>query len=233
MARTSPMMQQYFEIKKQHPGRDSVLPRRRLLRDVLRRCPDGLAGAGLTLTGKNCGRRSAPPCAACPSTPTKTYVARLIAKGYKVAICEQMEDPALAKGLVKRDIIRVVTPGTVIESSMLPRIKTTTWRAFSSSAPGPLAGGRLLCRRFHRRGLRHGAERGKDRRGHHHRAVPLHAQRDADVPAHARLQGVTTYIKQHTQRPGRTAGGCLLKDGRDGHRAWRISSAATGAKTSA
>ena len=48
------------------------------------------------------------------------YVARLIAKGYKVAICEQVEDPAKAKGLVKRDIIRVVTPGTVIESSMLP-----------------------------------------------------------------------------------------------------------------
>ena len=49
----------------------------------------------------------------------ESYVARLIAKGYKVAICEQMEDPALAKGLVKRDVIRVVTPGTVIESSML------------------------------------------------------------------------------------------------------------------
>ena len=47
------------------------------------------------------------------------YVARLIAKGYKVAICEQVEDPAKAKGLVKRDIIRVVTPGTIIESSML------------------------------------------------------------------------------------------------------------------
>ncbi len=53
----------------------------------------------------------------------ETYVARLVAKGYKVAICEQMEDPALAKGLVKRDIIRVVTPGTVIESSMLAEDK--------------------------------------------------------------------------------------------------------------
>ena len=59
------------------------------------------------------------------------YIARLIAKGYKVAICEQMEDPALAKGLVKRDIIRVVTPGTVIESSMLQDDKTTILRVFS------------------------------------------------------------------------------------------------------
>ena len=49
----------------------------------------------------------------------RSYIARLISKGYKVAICEQMEDPALAKGLVDRDIIRIVTPGTVIESSML------------------------------------------------------------------------------------------------------------------
>ena len=53
----------------------------------------------------------------------ETYVARLVQKGYKVAICEQMEDPAKAKGLVKRDIIRVITPGTVLESSMLDEAK--------------------------------------------------------------------------------------------------------------
>ena len=55
-----------------------------------------------------------------PFHSSESYIARLIAKGYKVAICEQVEDPASAKGLVKRDVIRVVTPGTVIESSMLP-----------------------------------------------------------------------------------------------------------------
>ena len=53
------------------------------------------------------------------STAVESYLDRLIEKGYKVAICEQMEDPALAKGLVQRDVIRVVTPGTVIESAML------------------------------------------------------------------------------------------------------------------
>ena len=54
-----------------------------------------------------------------PYHSAESYIARLVARGYKVAICEQMEDPALAKGLVKRDITRIVTPGTVIESSML------------------------------------------------------------------------------------------------------------------
>ena len=59
------------------------------------------------------------PMCGVPYHSSEAYIARLIAKGYKVAICEQTEDPAKAKGLVKRDIIRVVTPGTVIESSML------------------------------------------------------------------------------------------------------------------
>ena len=77
----------------------------------------------LTLTGKNCGKEERAPMCGVPFHSYETYVARLIAKGYKVAICEQMEDPALAKGLVTRDIIRVVTPGTVIESSMLAEDK--------------------------------------------------------------------------------------------------------------
>ena len=73
----------------------------------------------LTLTGKQCGLAERAPMCGVPFHSYEGYVARLIAKGYKVAICEQVEDPAKAKGLVKRDIIRVVTPGTVIESSML------------------------------------------------------------------------------------------------------------------
>ena len=73
----------------------------------------------LTLTGKQCGLEERAPMCGVPFHSYEGYVARLISKGYKVAICEQMEDPAKAKGLVKRDIIRVVTPGTVIESSML------------------------------------------------------------------------------------------------------------------
>ncbi len=73
----------------------------------------------LTLTGRECGQAERAPMCGVPYHSVDTYIQRLIAKGYKVAICEQMEDPATAKGLVKREIVRVVTPGTVIESDML------------------------------------------------------------------------------------------------------------------
>ena len=119
----SPMMQQYFEIKKQHPN--EILFYR--VGDFYEMFYDDALTASreleLTLTGKNCGKEERAPMCGVPFHSYETYMARLIAKGYKVAICEQMEDPALAKGLVKRDIIRVVTPGTVIESSMLSEDK--------------------------------------------------------------------------------------------------------------
>ena len=73
----------------------------------------------LVLTGRDCGLDERAPMCGVPYHAAETYIARLIAKGYKVAICEQLEDPAKAKGMVKRDVIRVVTPGTVTESSML------------------------------------------------------------------------------------------------------------------
>ena len=119
MAALSPMMQQYFEIKKMHP--DKILFFR--LGDFYEMFFDDAILASkeleLTLTGRDCGQEERAPMCGVPFHSYESYVARLIAKGYKVAICEQMEDPALAKGLVKRDVIRVVTPGTVIESSML------------------------------------------------------------------------------------------------------------------
>ncbi len=119
MAALSPMMQQYFEIKKQHPG--EILFFR--LGDFYEMFYDDAILASkeleLTLTGRDCGQAERAPMCGVPFHSYENYVAKLIAKGYKVAICEQMEDPALSKGLVKRDIIRVVTPGTVIESSML------------------------------------------------------------------------------------------------------------------
>ena len=131
----SPMMQQYFEIKKQHPN--EILFYR--VGDFYEMFYDDALTASreleLTLTGKNCGKEERAPMCGVPFHSYETYMARLVAKGYKVAICEQMEDPALAKGLVKRDIIRVVTPGTVIESSMLSEDKITIWRAFIASAP--------------------------------------------------------------------------------------------------
>ena len=73
----------------------------------------------LTLTGKECGLEERAPMCGVPHHSVENYVARLVTKGYKVAICDQMGDPALAKGLVERDVTRVVTPGTVIENSML------------------------------------------------------------------------------------------------------------------
>ena len=119
MADLSPMMDQYFSIKKQYP--DTILFFR--LGDFYEMFYEDAKLASreleLTLTGRDCGQEERAPMCGVPFHSYETYVARLIAKGYKVAICEQMEDPKLAKGLVKRDIIRVITPGTVLESSML------------------------------------------------------------------------------------------------------------------
>ena len=119
MAELSPMMQQYLEIKKQH--KDEILFYR--IGDFYEMFFDDALTVSreldLTLTGKQCGLEERAPMCGVPFHSYEGYVARLISKGYKVAICEQVEDPAKAKGLVKRDIIRVVTPGTVIESSML------------------------------------------------------------------------------------------------------------------
>ncbi len=119
MAKLSPMMQQYFELKEKH--KDEILFFR--LGDFYEMFYDDAILASqeleLTLTGRDCGQEERAPMCGVPFHSSESYIARLIAKGYKVAICEQVEDPSAAKGLVKRDIIRIVTPGTVIESSML------------------------------------------------------------------------------------------------------------------
>lgn len=113
------MMKQYFAIKEQN--KDSILFFR--LGDFYEMFYDDAKIASkeleLTLTGRDCGQAERAPMCGVPFHSCEGYIARLVAKGYKVAICEQTEDPATAKGLVKRDIIRVITPGTVMESSML------------------------------------------------------------------------------------------------------------------
>ena len=116
---TTPMMQQYLELKRQNPGcllffrlgdfyelffEDAELVSREL---------------ELTLTGRACGDNKRAPMCGVPHHAANTYIGRLIAKGYRVAIAEQMTDPALTKGLVERDIIRIVTPGTVLEDNLL------------------------------------------------------------------------------------------------------------------
>lgn len=119
LEKLSPMMQQYWEVKKQH--KDHILFFR--LGDFYEMFFDDAILASkeleLTLTGRDCGMDERAPMCGVPYHACDTYIARLIKKGYKVAICEQMEDPAGAKGVVKREVIRVVTPGTLIESNML------------------------------------------------------------------------------------------------------------------
>lgn len=123
MAELSPMMKQYFKIKEEN--KDSILFFR--LGDFYEMFYDDAKLASkeleLTLTGRDCGQEERAPMCGVPYHSCEGYIARLVAKGYKVAICEQTEDPATAKGLVKRDIIRVITPGTVMESSMLDESK--------------------------------------------------------------------------------------------------------------
>ena len=118
---TTPMMRQYYSIKQQYP--DCLLFFR--LGDFYEMFQDdakvGARELDLTLTtrDRNKPEEERTPMCGVPYHSADAYIARLIAKGYKVAICEQMEDPATAKGIVERDIIRIVTPGTVIDSSML------------------------------------------------------------------------------------------------------------------
>ena len=119
----SPMMQNYLKTKEQY--QDCILFYR--LGDFYEMFFDDAITVSreleITLTGKDCGQEERAPMAGIPFHAAEGYIARLISKGYKVAICEQMEDPKEAKGIVKREVIRVVTPGTVIESNLLEEKK--------------------------------------------------------------------------------------------------------------
>ena len=118
-SKLSPMMQQYLSMKDEH--RDQILMFR--LGDFYEMFFDDAVTASreleLTLTGRDCGLPERAPMCGVPYHSVDNYIARLVKKGYKVAICEQLENPALAKGMVKRDIVRVVTPGTLMEANML------------------------------------------------------------------------------------------------------------------
>ena len=119
MAELSPMMRQYMEIKEQN--QDCIIFYR--LGDFYEMFFDdaktGSEELELTLTGRDCGLDERAPMCGVPYHSCEGYISRLVEKGYKVAICEQVEDPATAKGIVKRDIVRIITPGTVIEGEML------------------------------------------------------------------------------------------------------------------
>ncbi|MBR4501546.1 MAG: DNA mismatch repair protein MutS [Clostridia bacterium] len=119
MANLSPMMQQYFAVKEKYP--DTLVFFR--VGDFYEMFFDDAVTASreleLTLTGKECGLEERAPMAGVPHHAVDSYVSRLIGKGYRVAICEQLEDPALAKGLVQRDVVRIVTPGTLTDTSVI------------------------------------------------------------------------------------------------------------------
>ena len=114
------MMLQYLDIKKQY--KDFILFYR--LGDFYEMFFNDAIVASreleLTLTGRDCGEAERAPMCGVPYHSAEGYIGKLISKGYKVAICEQMEDPATTKGLVKREVVREITPGTVFESDLIP-----------------------------------------------------------------------------------------------------------------
>ena len=119
MAEYSPMMQHYLQTKEEYP--DCILFYR--LGDFYEMFFEDAKIVSreleLTLTGKSCGQEERAPMCGVPFHAYESYMNRLVAKGYKVAICEQMEDPKQAKGMVRREVIRVVTPGTNIDEQAL------------------------------------------------------------------------------------------------------------------
>ncbi len=123
MAELTPMMQQYMETKKEY--KDCILFYR--LGDFYEMFFDDALTASkeleITLTGKNCGLEERAPMCGVPYHAVDNYLNRLVSKGYKVAICEQMEDASSARGLVKRDVVRIVTPGTNLDVQALDETK--------------------------------------------------------------------------------------------------------------
>jgi DNA mismatch repair protein MutS len=119
MAKYTPMMEQYLAIKEQY--QDCILLYR--LGDFYEMFFDDAITASrvleIALTGRDCGQEERAPMCGVPHHAVDGYIAKLIENGYKVAICEQLEDPSDAKGIVKRDVIRIITPGTIIEQGML------------------------------------------------------------------------------------------------------------------
>ena len=123
MAEFTPMMRHYLDTKEQY--KDCILFYR--LGDFYEMFFDDAVTVSreleLTLTGKDCGQEERAPMCGVPYHAAETYLNRLVAKGYKVAICEQVEDPKLAKGMVKREVVRVVTPGTNLNTQALDETK--------------------------------------------------------------------------------------------------------------
>ena len=115
----TPMMQQYFRIKERHKDHIVFFRLGDFYEMFFEDAEEVSRVLGLTLTGRDCGLAERAPMCGVPHHSSETYVARLVKAGYKVAICEQTEDPAFAKGVVSRDVVRVITPGTLMEDGLL------------------------------------------------------------------------------------------------------------------
>jgi DNA mismatch repair protein MutS len=119
LAKLTPMMQQYMEIK--NKNKDAIVFFR--LGDFYEMFFEDAIVASreleITLTGRECGKEERAPMCGVPYHSANSYIAKLVEKGYKVAICEQIEDPSKAKGIVKRDVVRIITPGTITDLNML------------------------------------------------------------------------------------------------------------------
>ena len=123
MSEYTPMMQQYIDTKKDY--KDCILFYR--LGDFYEMFFEDAKTASkeleITLTGKNCGQEEKAPMCGVPYHSVEAYLNRLVAKGYKVAICEQVEDPKMSRGLVRREVVRIVTPGTNLDTQALDETK--------------------------------------------------------------------------------------------------------------
>lgn len=123
MAKLTPMMEQYFKIKEDY--KDCILFFR--LGDFYEMFYEDAILASkeleISLTGKSCGQEQKAPMCGVPFHSAESYISKLVEKGYKVAICEQTENPKDAKGVVKREVIRVVTPGTILDNAILDETK--------------------------------------------------------------------------------------------------------------
>ncbi|EPZ54780.1 mutS domain I family protein [[Clostridium] sordellii ATCC 9714] len=126
-SKLTPMMRQYFEVKDRY--RDCIMFFR--LGDFYEMFFEDAIVASKTLeialTGRECGMEERAPMCGIPFHSSQNYISKLVENGYKVAICEQVEDVNASKGIVKRDVVRVITPGTVLEGSLLENKKIITY----------------------------------------------------------------------------------------------------------
>ena len=123
----------------------------------------------ITLTGKNCGQEERAPMCGVPYHAVESYLNKLVSKGYKVAICEQLEDPKTAKGIVKRDVVRIVTPGTNLDTQALDETREQLYYVYRLYC-GPL---RRICIGYYDRRLF--CDRDSGQREAHGRDLPFFA----------------------------------------------------------